>query len=770
MKGNKLVVFLLCIIIQIAVINAQEYNVTGYLKGELTGEPVIFAHCYSEDLMLHTTCNEEGYFHLKTSKQQLKLIFSHVGYMSDTLILKIYKDTCLHIPLREYSLNEVIVMSKETNFIDQSLNGKITISQSVINKTPSTLGEPDLIKTMSFLPGVSSGNKLFSNLYVRGGGRQNNLILIDDAPTYNSNHIFGLISVFNTDAVQQVDFYKSDFPAKYGGATSSIVDIYTRDGNFVSYSGKVKTSLLYSKLFAEGPIVKDKISFLFSGRCSYFDLLMIPFYSIYKTSGTISFPGYRFYDINSKLTYKISSGKKLNLVFFHGNDRFSLFDKNKYSDKPYNDELKNYFRNTTLSLQFKSDLFGSAYFRASAVYSKYKNIRNAVWETKQTENKQSREEYYLGSIENIRFKAQIDFKPGKNHLTKIGWTPATYFLQPGFTEINEVTPEGKTELIAGSQKLETAFENVLYIENDYNISDRFILNTGIRSTLFNHQISIIKLEPRISLRYKKNDNLSLKVGYSLTNQLLQCIANNTQQTGSEFWLLSDKTFPPEQSNLFNVGVSAYLPYNLEFTSDLYYKSGENAIYYNFVESDPEFLNNYHNLIFSNGKRQGYGLEIMFRKQSEKFQSLISYTLSRSFIQFEELNQNKKFPTQQDQLHDISFVFLWNINNINSLNLNFTYNSGAPITLPVAYINESIFYGGYYVYDEINNKRLPAFHRLDISWVRTKYTKKNRKREFYLNLYNAYAKQNAVYMFFADNKTYKTAVNLIIPSIGYVWYL
>ncbi len=770
MKSVKKIWLCFFLLQYIVELFSQTYNVTGFVKSEYTNEPVIFAYCYSDDLKFHTICNEDGFFHLKIPGQEIKLIFSHVSYESDTIVLKtIKKDTTLLIGLKDLTLDEAVITSKETSFIDQSITGKITISPLVIRNLPSSLGEPDLIKTISFLPGVSTGNKLYSNLYVRGGGRQNNLILVDDAPTYNSNHVFGLISVFNADVVQQLDFYKSDFPARYGGATSSIVDVYIKEGNFSEYSGKLKTSILYSKLFAEGPIIKDRFSFLLSGRCSYFDMLMIPFYSLYNTSGNISFPGYRFYDINSKITYKLSPNQKINLSFFHGNDRYSVFDKNKYDTKPYNSEVKNHSRNTTLSMQYKTRFFSTSYLRLSATYSKYKNIFDSSWETKDTVDREGSENYYFSSIENLSFKSQIDFKPGINHDMKVGWKSSLYYLQPGYSKTHTVSPAEDINYVSGDKKLLKAIENVFYIENDYSISDKFVLNTGLRNVLYKNDITVCYLEPRISLRYKPKDNLSFKLGYSLMNQTLQCITNNTQQTGSEFWLLSNAKFPSEISHHYNTGFSMKLPYNIELTTDLYFKKGMNSIYYNFVGIDQNFLDNYNELIYRNGKSLGYGAEIMLRKQTERFQSLFAYTFSRSFIEFDDLNQGKKFPTQQDKLHDISFVFLYKLNDINSFNVNFTFNSGAPITLPVAYINQSTFYGGYYVYDGINNKRLPAFHRLDVSWVRTKYTRKNRKRIFYLNLYNAYAKQNAVYMFFANNKAYKTAVNLIIPSIGYEWY-
>jgi len=767
----KYLIYLIIVLFSVENADAQKILLNGYLKSQTSGEPAMFANCYETATKTFTVSNETGFFSLKLNAGKNTVIIAHSGYLSDTLHLFLRKDTTIVHLMHELSLDEIVVRPKESSFVEQNMSGKISLSPVMIRKLPTFAGETDIIKAITFLPGVSGSNRGFSNLYVRGGGRQNNLILFDDASVYNSNHVFGLLSVFNTDVVSQIDFYKSDFPARYGGVTSSVLDLYTKDGNQTKYKATLQLGVLFSKLFVEGPIVKNKTSFLFAARGSYINIFLWPLRKMYKEGAQyISAPDYRFFDINAKITHTFANSRKLYVSFFTGNDRFDVYDRAEDSGGKYNSIVKNRFRNSSVSFGYKANIYKNLFTSTALVYSKYSNLVSMFDDiASQTETFQ-RNEKTMTSVENISLKNNYEFTFLKNHFLRFGIKLTTHFVQPGIYSLSRTDSVSVADTVTGNFKKLTAFENIIFFEDEYRLSKRFTVYAGVRGVQYINKTTQFVVEPRVSIRFKIAESLSVKAGYTEMSQWIHVLVNNSQRNGGEMWLPTEKKLPSEKSTQYNFGIfSDFQSLNLDFSLETYYKTQSNLLYYNFNESAFQLYTDYDDKIFKNGTGESYGIEFSARKQSEKFQMMLAYTLSWNWVLFRELNFGNRFHSNQDSRHDLNLIFQLDINRKNAVAANFTLASGAPITLPVGYSASNQFLPHYNVYSGINNRTLPLFHRLDLSYTRT-FEKKGRKREFHVNLYNAYARQNPVYIYYLNNKAYKVATSSIIPSISYVWYL
>jgi hypothetical protein len=647
---------------------------------------------------------------------------------------------------------EVIVTSKKRdNNVKNAQMGKFTLPIEQIKSIPAFLGEVDLLKTIQLLPGIRNAGEGSAGLYVRGGGPDQNLILLDDAPVYNTGHLFGFFSIFNSDAIKNVSLIKGGMPAQYGGRLSSVLDISMKEGNNQKYQVEGGIGLIASRLSIQGPIKKDKASFIISGRRTYIDALTKPF--VKKTSQFYG-SGYYFYDLNAKMNYKISEKDRIYLSGYFGRDVFDFINGRQSLNVniPWGNATGTFRWNHV----FNNRLFGNT----TAVYNDYNFTFKAA---------QNNFEVKLASgIRDVSIKQDFDLYPFTGHKIKFG----------GIYTYHKFTPSvvsGKQDSVIfkpNNAQTKFAHEAAFYVQDDWEISDKIKINAGLRYSLF-QQIGAFKiyktddngnrldstvftkgqavktyggLEPRITLRYALNDETSIKTSFTRNLQYIHLVSNAGTTLPTDIWVPSTYKVKPQISYLYAAGLFKNFKDNTYETSlELYYKQMQNQIEYKEGYT-PNTLEDTENF-FTFGKGWSYGSELFINKVKGKLTGWIGYTLSWTWRQFDALNFGEKYPAKYDRRNDLSVVAMYELNKKWKLSAAFVYGSGNAATLPQRFY----IVGGVLTqeYSRINEYRLPSYHRLDLSAILT--PKKNEKRkwksEWVFSIYNAYSRQNPYFIYF-----------------------
>lgn len=762
MKPGNIIIFLLICTLNLY---SQNIKINGYIISASSGEPIINAHIISNGMDKHSISNTSGFFSLSLAEGKNALQISHVAYQPALVTVNTKKDTAITIELLSLQLGEIEVYGEEP-LHRQTLSGKISISPQKIEFIPTFVGEPDIIKAITYLPGVSGNNKGFSNLYVRGGDRQNNLLLLDGAPVYSLNHLFGILSVFNADIIKNIDFYKGGFPARYGGRTSSVVDITTRRGNNKKLTGKFNIGILKSKLLLEGPVVNQRTSFILALRSSYLDLFTLPFRNKYKKGNPhVNFLGYTFYDINAKVTREINEKSQIFVNLYKGTDIQKVYDKAQNTFQYRNSAYEYKQENQSATIGLQSLLNSDLYFNTSVIYSKYGNRFEMTDEIIDYIDSSAVIEKSHSYINSLTCNISFDYTQFNNHKIKTGGSISLYKIQPGVSSRKSDIYFNHFDTTYNVSVEKKATEYNLYIEDEIAITNKLNINAGVRLNIFNSNYTHINPEPRISIRWLAGENISFKTGYSIMHQYMHLIESNIQGTGNELWVGSNKNTPPQKASLFSGGIFGKISH-IEYGFEAFYKNMENLIYFNYIDADEDFICKWDNMILKDGKGRAYGFEALIKYKSKKFISSLSYTLAKNDRKFSDYNFNKWFPFSHDRRHDLTFLLHYILNEKNTVGINFVFNTGEPITLPEAYIPTNRYFNGYLSYNDINNMRLPAYHRLDISYKRNTKTKKGRKSYWSINLYNAYARRNPVYVYYDKDKVISKSLYSIIPSFNW----
>jgi hypothetical protein len=767
---NKYLLICLIFICRIAV--AQNYTINGYVKDVNTGEVLLFANCFDSINFKGTTTNPYGYYTLSLPKGKVRIVASYVGYKNKSFEFILKKDTTLSFELeaKTVELQEVIV-SSHIPIHQQVIMGKTTVPIKTIESIPSFAGEADLMKAISYIPGISTGKEGYSNIYVRGGDRGQNLILLDGAKLYNTNHVGGFISLFNSNIIKHLDVYKGGFPARYGGRASSVIDIYTKDGNKNEFHGKYNIGLLSSGLLFEGPL-RNNISFIFAARSSYYDLFTLPARRAFKQTGTGSYFGYTFFDINSKISWQATEKSRLFLSFFTGHDLQKSEDANKapYQELISSNKLK--IHNTGISLGQNYILTPKLFMKNSLAYSSYKNKLETLDKLVQYGSSTLNKYYSFSEINDFTIQSRFEYSPNTFHSVKSGIELSYYTFIPGMqnTYSENVNANSISDTTVGFTNSLSAFENNIYLEDEFHISSNIWFNIGIRGTVYNcKDTTYYRAEPRLSFRWLITKSLSFKSNYTIMNQFNHVLVNNYMGFEKEIWIAATKKLPPQKAEQISTGLFySYEEKNIEFSVEAFYKNMTNLLEYHSPIDDEDNLNNIENIVAKNGKGEAYGIEAQIIKGEGRVSGSINYTLSWNYRQFDNLNNGKKYPFIYDRRHDLSIVSIYAINNTYSFNSNFVISSGMPFTLPVGFIKEDDFFYHYYAYSGINNRRLPLYHRLDISLVKKGKTRKGNPKQFEINIFNVYARKNPVYIYY-DSKTgkvYQKSLFSIIPTISY----
>lgn len=765
MKFRKTLVWATCLLLATAVSPAlaqRKSTLSGYIKDASSKETLLGASVFIPRTKTGTTSNQYGFYSITLPADTVTIVFSYIGYSSISRVVDLSKgDVNLDILmsnadklLREVVVSADAVQQKESERTEMSV---ISIPIQQIKDIPALLGEKDVLKVLQLLPGVQSGSEGNSGLYVRGGGPDQNLIILDEATVYNAFHLFGFFSLFNGDALKSVDIVKGGFPARYGGRLSSVIEMNMKDGNQQKFSGEAGIGLLSSRATIEGPIIKNKASFIVSGRRTYIDALVRPF----LPSGQDG--GYYFYDLNAKANVEIDKKNRLYLSGYFGRDRFFL------SDRSTSDifRLGVDWGNATGTLRWNHMVNNRLFSNTSLIFTDY-NFRNFV---NFNVGEQNFSLVYSSGIRDFGIKQDFDFRPDDKHSIRVGamvthhtFTPSAVAFIDDFSSIDTTNAERTT-----------AFENAIYIEDDFRVNNRLNIMPGIRISHFTPRGGqYLNFEPRFSMNYRLNTDMSLKASYALMNQYIHLLSNTGAGLPTDLWVPATNNLAPQRSQQLAAGFAYDIPKTkLSLTVESYYKKMSNIIAYkegaSFVGLGPQEANadrfRWEEAVTS-GEGTSYGMEFFLQKKTGKFTGWIGYTLSWTQWQFDELNNGEPFWARHDRRHDISYVNTYKVREEAPgkdgivLSATWVYGTGQAITLPVADqyapINRpgadpapndftSIFTDYVNQYTGRNQFRMAPYHRLDlgVQLVRKKswYT---RTLEF--SVYNAYNRQNPYFYF------------------------
>lgn len=748
----------------------KTYSVSGTIKDKKNGELLIGVSVkVSEDPAINVVANEYGFYSLSLPEGNYTLIISNPGYKDFEQQIKVDQNIKLDLPLipqetETKTIDEVVVtaIKKDKNLTSAQM-GAETLNIKNIEKLPVLFGEKDVMKTIQLLPGIKSNGEGSSGFSVRGGATDQNLILLDEAPVYNASHLLGFFSTFNSDALKDASIIKGNSPAQYGGRLSSVLDVKMKDGNNKDYNVNGGIGLISSRLSVEGPIQKEKSSFIVSGRRTYADLFL-------KTSKDYKDNKLYFYDLNLKANYQINENNRIYLSGYFGRDVLGLGDT-------FNTD----WGNTTATLRWNSIISSKLFSNTSFIYSNY-DYKISL--------KNDDTVFDLNSkIRDWNLKQDFTWFAGNKHSVKFGLQSIYHTLTP--------SSASGTTVSSFARNPRYSWENAVYINDDYKATEKLTINYGARLSMFSvlggdtfntYENGIltdskflekgkfgktyVNLEPRISANYRINEVSSVKGGYSRNTQNLHLLSNSNSGNPTDQWIGSSYTVKPEIADQISLGYSRnFNNNNYELNAEVYYKDMKNQIDFKNgaqigfdtgadVESE---------LLF--GKGRAYGLELIAKKKSGKLTGWISYTLSKTERKINGINNNEWYNARMDKTHDLSIVATYQLNPKWSFSGLFVYSTGNAVTFPTGKYElngQTIFQ-----YSNRNADRMPAYHRMDLSATYEPSSNKRFRGSWTFGIYNLYGRENAYTINFEDNpdrpgttRAMQTSLFRWVPNITY----
>jgi outer membrane receptor protein involved in Fe transport len=759
----------------------EKFTISGYVKDSLSGETLIGTSIAIAHQGKGISSNQYGFYSITLPAGTYTLVISFIGYHPQQTTVVLDRNIQHNFQLLQNNvMQEVIVSSRKRDAnVQQAQMGKIDLSMNQVKQVPVLLGEVDILKTLQLLPGVRNAGEGNTGLYVRGGGPDQNLILLDDAIVYNTGHLFGFFSVFNSDAIKNISLIKGGMPAQYGGRLSSVLDVAMKEGNMKKFEVEGGIGAIASRLSIQGPIKKDRASFIISARRTYVDVLVTPF--IPKSSGFHG-SGYYFYDLNTKVNYKFSEKDRLYLSGYFGRDVFTFRNsrRNFSADIPWG--------NATATLRWNHVFNRKLFANTTLVYNDYGFSFGA-----------SQKDFALklsSGIRDLNGKIDFDFYASPQHKVRFGGLYTYHKFTPNVLRGGQ----GDVQFKPNNEGTKYAVETGLYLQDDWEVSNKIKVHAGLRYstftqlgpyTLFVRDSVGIKLdsttysrgktvkayggfEPRFTIRYAIDDATSLKAAVTRNLQYIHLVSNAGSTLPTDLWVPSTYRVQPQISWQYAVGLFKNFKDNVYETSlELYYKKMDNQIEYRegYTPSlkDPE-----EEFIF--GKGWSYGAELFVNKTKGKFTGWVGYTLSWTYRQFPGLNDGEKYPAKYDRRHDMSVVAMYELNKKWKFSAVFVYGTGNATTLPERFY----FVGGVLTqeYSKVNQYRLRAYHRMDLSATLTPKQKPGKRFQKYwvFSIYNAYSRLNPYFIYFDQTgnpfdgtlKVEALQVSLfpIIPAITY----
>ncbi|MBX3165639.1 MAG: TonB-dependent receptor [Bacteroidetes bacterium] len=749
---------------------AQKFTISGYVGDKKTQEKLIGAVVYDAYTKQNATTNNFGFFSLTLKSDSVQLIISYIGFAAQKKTFFLNENMSMNIDLvPNNNLKEIEIVAEET-IEEKARMSTINIPIEQIKKIPAFLGEVDVLKVLQLLPGVKSSEGT-TGLYVRGGGPDQNLILLDGAPIYNASHLFGFFSTFNADAIKNVELVKGGFPARYGGRLSSVIDINMKEGNMRRYNVEGSIGIVSSKIMIEGPIWKNKTSFIFTARRTYIDRFVSPIMRLASRGAYEA--GYYFYDVNLKVNHKISDKDRIFLSAYNGLDKFYTTINGAASggDISQSNSLK--WGNTVGALRWNHVFNSRLFCNTSVTFTKYHfdifaQIKDLAQDTKQTLN-------YFSGINDWAGNVNFDFIPSPNHYIRYGGRYTYHTFKTGANQYKTQGFDRDSNATFGNPDI-YAHEIALYAEDDWKITDKFRVNAGLHGAAFFVQQNFYKsLQPRFSIRYMLPHNWSIKASYTNMMQFIHLLSNSTIGLPTDLWVPATKLIKPQRAYQGAAGFAKSLNKNMyELSIEGYYKEMRDIIDYldgaDFIGSSTDWQQK-----VAQGKGWSYGVEFLLQKKKGKYTGWIGYTLSWANRQFAEINFGKVYPYKYDRRHDLSVVNLYKISNKLDIGVTWVYGTGNAVSLPLqSYVaatnmpfmptNQVQYYGGK------NNYRMAPYHRLDFSINR--HTKKKwGKVTWSAGLYNVYGRLNPYFLYFSTNEYKRTQLKQVslfsvIPMVSW----
>jgi hypothetical protein len=737
---------------------------SGTVRDKKTGESLIKAVIRIQELPnAGIISNEYGFYSLSLPKGNYVAVASQVGY--ETLVQKIKLDSSVSIDFKletKNQLREVVVESSRKNDnLTKAQMGTETINMSAISKVPVIFGEKDLLKTIQLLPGVKSAGEGNSGFFVRGGGADQNLILLDEAPVYNATHLLGFFSTFNSDAIKDATIIKGNSGSQYGGRLSSVLDVKMKEGNNQDYTVNGGLGLISSKVSIEGPLQKNKSSFILSGRRTYADMFLK---ATEKFKDNILY----FYDLNAKANYQINAKNKVYISGYFGRDELGL-----------GQDFGIDWGNKTGTIRWNKIISNRLFLNTSLIYSDYNyNVKLKNGETNFNIN---------SNIKDVNLKQDYTLYANGLNTLRFGFNSILHTITPSTfsgTVINSVAKEGRNGL-----------ENALYLTNNYRANNQLTIDYGMRLSTYTlmggdvyniYENGVVKssvklnrssfgktyanLEPRITTNYRISDETSIKAGYARNVQHLHLLSNSVASSPSDQWIGNSYNIKPEIADQLSLGyVTKLFKSKFELTAETYYKYLQNQIDY----KDGAEINTVSDVesVLLYGIGRAYGLELLLKKKEGRLTGWIGYTLSKTERKIDGINEGKWYNARQDRTHDISVVGIYDLNERWSISGVFVYNTGDAVTYPTGKYN--LQGQTLYQYAARNENRMPAYHRLDFSATYEKNKTKRMHGSWNFSLYNVYGRENAFRISFKDDPNDPTRTQIIrtalfkwVPSVTY----
>ena len=728
MKYLHILFFLLSSI----VLSQNYYTISGYIEDASSGESLIGVNVYSKSLSVGTTTNNFGFYSLTVPEGEFDINFSFIGYSDYTKNLSIKTDLELNtrLVLSSEIIKEVILTDQISN-VEQTQTSVISVPVIQIKSMPALLGEIDVLKSIQLLPGVQSGSEGSSGFYVRGGGPDQNLILLDGVPVYNASHLFGFFSVFNIDAIKNVKLTKGGFPARFGGRLSSVLEIDMKEGNMKEFKGEGSIGLISSKLALEGPIVKDKASFMISGRRTYADLLLNLFQPSPDATG-----GYYFYDLNAKLNYKISNTDRIYLSGYFGDDIFGL-NFNESGNDEFIFGLG--WGNKTTAFRWNHVFNNKLFSNTTLTYSRYSFDIDQGFSSSDSNFEFS----YISGLRDFGAKIDFEYSLNPNHSFKFGYSHTYHDFFPGELSLDFNYDETDIDTVFQFSDDLQAHDLFLYVEDEIKVNERLKMNLGTHLALFSIKDSTyLKLQPRFSARYLINEKWSLKASYAEMQQNLHLLTNSSVGLPTDIWVPATDSVKPQQSKQFALSINTnFLDGILEASIEGYYKKMDDLVSYKEGSSFWD-AQSWESSVETGGEGKSYGLELFLQKKKGKTTGWIGYTLSWTYRRFNNINFGDWYSYKYDRRHDISIVLSHKFSDKIDIGATWVYGTGNAITFPQAtYWSYPSGPQGQYIqtldyYGERNSTRMNPYHRFDLG-VNFHKQKKNYERTISLSIYNLY---------------------------------
>lgn len=796
---KSIIVGLVSLFLCTSVIAQQKFTVSGYVKDGTTGEALIGAAVYVEESGKGTVTNVYGFYSLTIEEGIYHLKSKYVGYDDWTKEILLKSDQRINIEIQPSAalMEEVVIQAEATdNNTSGTQMGEMTLNMDKVKTLPAFMGEVDVLKTVQFLPGVQSGGEGNTGFYVRGGGPDQNLILLDEAPVYNASHLFGFFSVFNADAIKNVKLIKGGMPANYGGRLSSVLDISMKDGNYKEFHGAGGIGLIASRFTVEGPLKIDTSSFIISGRRTYIDVLTEPFI---KDDAAMKGSGYYFYDLTAKFNYRVSDKDRLFLSGYFGRDVFTFKDKNLGLG------FKVPWGNATGSFRWNHLFNDKLFVNTTAIFTDYNFGFSA---------EQSQFSFTMQSgIRDYTLKQDYSYFANTRHSFKFGWN----VIKHRFVPTSVSGSSGDTDLGFDDEVRIYAYEPSAYFLDEIEVTEALKINVGLRYSAFQQvgpftryykdettgttdSVRVYKknekvifyngLEPRINLRYLFRDNSSIKAGFTRNNQYVHLATMSSVSLPTDLWFPSSELVKPQIGMQYSIGYFKNFKKNTyEASVEVYYKGLNNLIEYKENSQPDDNVNDNVDNQLTFGTGYSYGAEFFLKKALGDFNGWIGYTWSKTMRKFPDINEGRVFPAKYDRRNDLSVILQYDITDRWNVGFAFVYATGSAITLPEKRYYDPLENRIVTVWSDRNAYRMIPYHRADFSLTykgkeynwdvdpETGVEVKKKKRvvsSWNLSVFNLYNRHNPYFIFFdysgdvssgnLDVNAYQVSLFPILPSI------